>query len=84
MRIILLILSVLNLIYLITTFAAQDPGNLYLSPIGLPYYIAILLGILSVVVMIITKSGEGREKKLILSAIIANVVGIFLVSIFFM
>lgn len=84
MRIILLILSVLNLIYLITTFAANDPGNLYLSPIGLPYYIAILLGILSVVVMIITKSGEGREKKLILSAIIANVVGIFLVSIFFM
>ena len=84
MRILMLILSVLNLIYLITTIAANEVGNIYLSPMGLPYYIAIGLAILSVVILLITKTGEGRAKKLSLSAILINVVGIFLVSILFM
>ena len=84
MRILMLILSVLNLIYLITTIAANEAGNIYLSPMGLPYYIAIGLAILSVVILLITKIGEGRAKKLSLSAILVNVVGIFLVSILFM
>ncbi|WP_135096980.1 hypothetical protein [Jeotgalicoccus nanhaiensis] len=84
MRILMLILSILNLIYLITTIAANEAGNIYLSPMGLPYYIAIGLAILSVVILLITKTGEGRAKKLSLSAILVNVVGIFLVSIFFM
>ena len=38
MRILVLGLSILNLIYLITTIAANEAGNIYLSPIGLPYY----------------------------------------------
>ena len=84
MRILMLILSILNLIYLITAIAANEVGNIYLSPMGLPYYIAIGLAILSVVILLITKTGEGRAKKLSLSAILVNVVGIFLVSILFM
>lgn len=84
MRILVLILSILNLIYLITTFAANEVNNIYLSPIGLPYYIAIGLGLLSVVILLITKTGEGRPKKLSLSAILVNTAGIFLVSILFM
>ena len=84
MRIFVLILSVLNLIYLITIFAAGEAGNIYLSPIGLPYYIAIGLALLSVVILLITQTGEGRTKKLSLSAILVNVAGIFLVRIFFM
>ncbi|MEK4555258.1 hypothetical protein [Jeotgalicoccus sp. FSL K6-3177] len=62
-------------------FLVQCP---YLSPMRLPYYIAIGLAILSVVILLITKTGEGRAKKLSLSAILVNVVGIFLVSILFM
>lgn len=84
MRTLVLGLSILNLIYLITTFAAGEADNIYLSPIGLPYYIAIGLAILSVVILLITKTGEGRPKKLSLSAILVNVAGIFLVRIFFM
>lgn len=84
MRILVLILSILNLIYLITAIAANEAGNIYLSPIGLPYYIAIGLAILSVVILLITQTGEGRAKKLSLSAILVNVAGIFLVSILFM
>lgn len=84
MRILILVLSVLNLIYLITTLAAHEAGNIYLSPIGLPYYIAIGLAILSVVILLITQTGEGREKKLSLSAILVNVVGILLVSLLYM
>ena len=84
MRILMLILSILNLIYLITAIAANEVGNIYLSPMVLPYYIAIGLAILSVVILLITKTGEGRAKKLSLSAILVNVVGIFLVSILFM
>lgn len=84
MRILVLILSILNLIYLITTFAANEVNNIYLSPIGLPYYITIGLGILSVVILLITKTSEGRPKKLSLSAILVNAAGIFLVSILFM
>lgn len=84
MRILMLVLSMLNLVYLITAIAANEAGNIYLSPIGLPYYIAIGLAILSVVILLITKTGEGRAKKLSLSAILVNVAGIFLVSILFM
>lgn len=84
MRILMLILSVLNLIYLITAIATNEAGNIYLSPVGLPYYIAIGLAILSVVILLIRQTGEGRAKKLSLSAILVNVAGIFLVSILFM
>lgn len=80
----MLILSVFNLIYLVTTIAAGEAVNIYLSPVGLPYYIAISLAILSVVILLITQTGEGRAKKLSLSAILVNVAGIFLVSILFM
>jgi hypothetical protein len=84
MRTVMLILSVFNLIYLVTTIAAGEAGNIYLSPIGLPYYIAIGLAILSVVILLITQTGEGRAKKLSLSAILINVAVIFLVSILYM
>ncbi|HJG32459.1 MAG TPA: hypothetical protein K8V97_01935 [Jeotgalicoccus aerolatus] len=84
MRTVMLILSVFNLIYLVTTIAAGEAVNIYLSPVGLPYYIAISLAILSVVILLITQTGEGRAKKLSLSAILVNVAGIFLVSILFM
>lgn len=84
MRTVMLILSVFNLIYLVTTIAAGEAVNIYLSPVGLPYYIAIGLAILSVVILLITQTGEGRAKKLSLSAILINVAGIFLVSILFM
>ncbi|SDJ61748.1 hypothetical protein SAMN05216187_101234 [Jeotgalicoccus aerolatus] len=83
MRTVMLILSVFNLIYLVTTIAAGEAVNIYLSPVGLPYYIAISLAILSVVILLITQTGEGRAKKLSLSAILVNVAGIFLVSILF-
>ena len=83
MRIGILILSVVNLVYLITTFAANDLTNIYLSPFGLPHYIAIALALLSVLILIITKSGEGRDKKLLLTSMIINIVGIFLIRIFF-
>ena len=79
----MLILSVFNLIYLVTTIAAGEAVNIYLSPVGLPYYIAISLAILSVVILLITQTGEDRAKKLSLSAILVNVAGIFLVSILF-
>ena len=84
MRTVMLILSVFNLIYLVTTIAAGEAVNIYLSPVGLPYYIAISMAILSVVILLITQTGEGRAKKLSLSAILVNVAGIFLVSILFM
>ena len=84
MRTVMLILSVFNLIYLVTTIAAGEAVNIYLSPVGLPYYIAISLAILSIVILLITQTGEGRAKKLSLSAILVNVAGIFLVSILFM
>lgn len=83
MRTVMLILSVFNLIYLVTTIAAGEAVNIYLSPVGLPYYIAISLAILSIVILLITQTGEGRAKKLSLSAILVNVAGIFLVSILF-
>lgn len=76
MRTVMLILSVFNLIYLVTTIAAGEAGNIYLSPIG--------LAILSVVILLITQTGEGRAKKLSLSAILINVAVIFLVSILYM
>ncbi|WP_166626723.1 hypothetical protein [Jeotgalicoccus sp. S0W5] len=84
MRISILILSVINLIYLITTFAANQPNNIYLSPLGLPFYIAIVLALLSVVILLISKTGEGSAKKLSLSTIGINIIGIFLVRILFL
>ena len=78
------ILSILHLIYIVKAIPTNEAGNIYLSPIGLPYYIVIGLELLSVVILLITQTGEGRAKKLSLSAILVNVAGIFLVSILFM
>ncbi|WP_026859789.1 hypothetical protein [Jeotgalicoccus psychrophilus] len=61
--ILILILSILNLIYLITAIEANEAGNIYLSPLGLPYYIAIGLAILSVVILLITQTGKAERKN---------------------
>ena len=41
----MLILSVFNLIYLVTTIAAGEAVNIYLSPVGLPVSVIILLAV---------------------------------------
>ncbi|CAD2074374.1 hypothetical protein GCM10007358_11330 [Phocicoccus schoeneichii] len=83
MRISLIVLSVINIIYMFTTFIINDPNIFFLAPYGLTYYLAFFLALFSVGVLIITKSSDGRDKNLLLVSMIINIVGMFLVKIFF-